>query len=87
MTWNAAAHEAWEMRELDGHLEGPDADVELVAPVYVIGQDTKETATGRLLTDEEGEQIMDKFCENLSYEEWRGAEKRAEYLVKTGVLK
>ena len=88
MIWNAAHHEEWEMRQLDEYLEGPDdEDEELLAPVYIIGTQAKETATGRDLTDDECEEMSQSFCDQHPLEVWMRAEKRVDFLVKTGVLK
>lgn len=88
MKYSAAHHETWEHRQLDAYLEGGgEGEENPTAPVYFIERVAKETKTGRILNDDECEDIYQAWVDKLSTDEIRASERQTEYLVLTGVLK
>ena len=64
MTWNAAAHSAWEDRQLDEYLDGPE-EYEPECPVIVIcakgdGLLYRDRETGRFIPASEAVDLMEE---------------------------
>lgn len=89
------SHDTWKLGLDDPYFDSePDYkttdfmwDGDIVAPVYMVGDVIKRTATQDVLTQDKADEIMDAWVDSHTCEEITSAEKAAERLVRQGFLK
>lgn len=79
-------HDAWKLGVDDPHFDTAPEDPEL-PPVYYVDGVAKRTKDGKVIGDEEAEDLTQEWYDNRELEEILASEKHAAYLVYKGELK